>query len=392
MYLIFACFIGHNPASNGLKPEDSPLPDVPHTFSQEAEPVEEMRASDAPLSSVAEVAAERRASVHANILFAVAVLIFLTVCFKLLKEIEIIYVSALFAVVLMPVVRKITTWRIGKYSPSRAVAIVLMLMAVVAATALFFVIGLPPVMRDLQGFGHELPERIPMVAAKIKNLPLANHVGIDAITARAENFAGAIGAYLVDALPLWLSHIFDILTAVFLSIYFMLEGEHAYEFFLSLFPKAKRERLDETLRKADTKMSKWLFGQGLLMLILGVCSIIVFGILHVRYFILLGILMGVLNIIPIAGAVATVSLAAIIAAFDSWAKMAGVLTFYAIYVNIENAVLTPRIMKSSVDLMGLTVLIALLLGTALAGVVGALVAVPTAALIAVLLDEYAVQK
>lgn len=351
-----------------------------------------MRASDAPLSAVAEVAAERRASVHANILFAVAVLIFLTVCFKLLKEIEIIYVSALFAVVLMPVVRKITTWRIGKYSPSRAVAIVLMLMAVVAATALFFVIGLPPVMRDLQGFGHELPERIPMVAAKIKNLPLANHVGIDAITARAENFAGAIGAYLVDALPLWLSHIFDILTAVFLSIYFMLEGEHAYEFFLSLFPKAKRERLDETLRKADTKMSKWLFGQGLLMLILGVCSIIVFGILHVRYFILLGILMGVLNIIPIAGAVATVSLAAIIAAFDSWAKMAGVLTFYAIYVNIENAVLTPRIMKSSVDLMGLTVLIALLLGTALAGVVGALVAVPTAALIAVLLDEYAVQK
>jgi predicted PurR-regulated permease PerM len=72
--------------------------------------------------------------------------------------------------------------------------------------------------------------------------------------------------------------------------------------------------------------------------------------------------------------------------------MAGVLIFYAIYVNLENAVLTPRIMRSSVNLMGLTVLIALLLGTALAGVVGALVAVPTAALIAVLLDEYAVQK
>ena len=49
-------------------------------------------------------------------------------------------------------------------------------------------------------------------------------------------------------------------------------------------------------------------------------------------------------------------------------------------------------MKSSVDLMGLTVLIALLVGTALAGIVGALVAVPTAALISVLLEEYAVQK
>jgi predicted PurR-regulated permease PerM len=102
--------------------------------------------------------------------------------------------------------------------------------------------------------------------------------------------------------------------------------------------------------------------------------------------------MGLLNIIPIAGAVTTVGLAAIVAAFDSWPKMAGVLIFYGIYVNLENAVLTPRIMKSSVDLMGITVLIALLLGTALAGIVGALVAVPTAALIAVLLDEYAVQK
>jgi predicted PurR-regulated permease PerM len=72
--------------------------------------------------------------------------------------------------------------------------------------------------------------------------------------------------------------------------------------------------------------------------------------------------------------------------------MAGVFIFYLIYVNIENAFLTPRIMRSSVNLMGLSVLIALIAGTELAGVVGALVAVPTAALIAVLLDEYLVQK
>ena len=87
----------------------------------------------------------------------------------------------------------------------------------------------------------------------------------------------------------------------------------------------------------------------------------------------------------------TIILAGIVAAFDSWTKMAGVFIFYAIYINLENAVLTPRIMKSSVDLMGITVLVALLIGTALAGIVGALVAVPTAALVAVLLEEYAVQ-
>jgi predicted PurR-regulated permease PerM len=128
------------------------------------------------------------------------------------------------------------------------------------------------------------------------------------------------------------------------------------------------------------------------MLILGVSSTIAFGLLGVRYFLLLGVLMGLFNIIPIAGGVITIAIVAGVAALDSWTKMFGVLIFYIIYVNIENVFLTPRIMRSSVNLMGLTVLIALLLGTALAGIVGALVAVPTAALASVLLNEYAVQK
>jgi predicted PurR-regulated permease PerM len=172
----------------------------------------------------------------------------------------------------------------------------------------------------------------------------------------------------------------------------MLEGEHAYDFFLSLFPAPQRHRLNNTLKKAERKIGKWLVGQGLLMLILGVSSTIVFGLLHVRYFLLLGFLMGLFNIIPIAGGVITIVIAACVAALDSWTKMAGVLIFYAIYVNVENAILTPRIMRSSVNLMGLTVLVALLLGTALAGIVGALVSVPTAALITVFLEEYAVHK
>ena len=103
-------------------------------------------------------------------------------------------------------------------------------------------------------------------------------------------------------------------------------------------------------------------------------------------------LVSLFNIIPLAGGVITIILAAGVSALDSWTKMAGVLLFYTIYVNVENAILTPRIMRSSVNLMGLTILVALLLGTALAGIVGALVAVPTAALISVLLEEYAVQK
>lgn len=335
---------------------------------------------------------QRMAVGRANIVFAVAVLLLLAVSYKLLKELEIIYVSALFAVVLMPLVNKISSIRIRNYQPSRAVAILILLFGTLFALGLFFTIGLPPVLRDLRSFTSDLPAHLSQVTGKLRGMPLANKVGLDTIAAKAESFAGAAGAYIVTALPQWLSHVFDILTAVFLGIYFMLEGQNAYAFFLSLFALDERERLDATLKRAEAKMSKWLLGQGLLMACLGVSSLIVFGFMHVRYFILLGVLMGLLNIIPIAGGVVTIVLVGIVAALDSWAKMAGVFIFYLIYVNVENAVLTPRIMKSSVDLMGLTVLIALLIGTSLAGVVGALVAVPTAALIAVLLEEYAVKK
>jgi predicted PurR-regulated permease PerM len=292
----------------------------------------------------------------------------------------------------MPAVNRIRHLKIRGYSPSRGIAIIILIVAVALFLAIFFTTGLPPVLRDLRGFSSDLPHRIPIVVAKLKRFPLADKFGLDTLAARAENAFAATASYLFTSLPNWLSHLFDILTAAFLCIYFMLEGEHAYEFFLSLFPGDNRVRLNRTLKKAERKISKWLLGQGLLMLILGISSTIVFGILHVRYFLLLGFLMGLLNIIPIAGGVITIVLVAAIAAIDSWTKMAGVLIFYAIYVNVENAFLTPRIMRSSVNLMGLTVLVALLLGTALAGVVGALVSVPTAALITVLLDEYAVRR
>jgi predicted PurR-regulated permease PerM len=278
------------------------------------------------------------------------------------------------------------------YHPSRGVAIVTLIIAVAGVIALFFTTGLPPVLRDLSNFSAELPKRIPGFAAKIKRIPFADRFGIDAVAQRAVGALDATASYLVTSLPLWLSHLFDIVTAAFLCVYFMLEGEYAYRFFLSLFPSPQRDRLNHTLKRAERKISKWLVGQGTLMLILGISSIIVFGLLHVRYFLLLGFLMGLFNIIPIAGGVITIILAALVAALDSWTKMLGVLTFYLIYVNIENAILIPRIMRSSVNLMGLTILVALLLGTALAGVVGALVSVPTAALITVLLEEYAVQK
>ncbi len=339
----------------------------------------------------AETPAERRA-IRRHILFAIAVVVSLGIAWQLLHVLEIVYVSALFAVVLTPVVQRIQMIKVRQWSPSRPIAIGLLIATCAAAVFIFLILGLPPVLHDIRQFSADLPQRIPQIVARVKHLPLADRLGVDSLPVKLQGAAASAAEYVWASFPNWAERIFDVVTAAFLCIYFMLEGEHAYAYLLAIFRPRQRERLAATLQVAEQRMSKWLIGQGALMLILGVTSTIVFWQLHVRYFFLLGILMGLFNIIPVAGGIITIVLAAAVAAVDSWGKFTGVLIFYLIYIQIENGFLIPRIMKTSVDLMGLSVLIALLVGTALAGITGALVAVPTAALIAVLMDEYMVQK
>jgi predicted PurR-regulated permease PerM len=139
-------------------------------------------------------------------------------------------------------------------------------------------------------------------------------------------------------------------------------------------------------------MGKWLLGQGSLMLILGVVSTIVYLSLHVRYAYALGVLTGLLNVIPVLGAAICIALALLVAAIDSWGRVLGIAIFYVIYLQVENSYLTPRIMKNRVGLPGLAIVMALIIGSALEGILGAMVSVPTAVLVAVLLDEYFVRK
>jgi predicted PurR-regulated permease PerM len=128
------------------------------------------------------------------------------------------------------------------------------------------------------------------------------------------------------------------------------------------------------------------------MLILGSATALVFGLLGVRYFYALAVFAGIANFVPVLGPIATVVLAAAVAALDSWTKVLGVFIFYLIYQQVENAYLTPRIMKEAVDLPGIAVIIALTIGGEMAGLLGAIVAVPTAALVATILNEYVVRQ
>src|ERR1700723_1809789 len=333
----------------------------------------------------------QKRSVRGYIVFAFAIVLALALAYLMREILLLLYVSALFAVVLSPVIHGIMRLHIRRWHPGKGLAILLLMLSVGTAATLFFAFALPPVLHDGQALVRELPTRGPQLLDELHRFPLAAHANFSGISARLQGFASNFAEYVFLSISSWARKLADVGAVIFLTIYFMLEGDEAYHWILSFFPKSARGRLNTTLLRADVRMGKWLLGQGGLMLILGLSSLIVFVLLKVRYAYALAVLMGALNIIPIVGAMVSMALVLVAAAIDSWEKVVGVAIFYAIYAQVETSYLTPRIMKSSVDLSALGVLVALLMGSKLAGVIGAMIAVPTAVLVSVLIQEYLVQ-
>lgn len=326
------------------------------------------------------------------VLFAFGVAIALYLAYILHDVLVVIYVSALFAVVLMPLVRGVMKLHIGRWSPGRGMSVLIIVLLTAGSLTVFFAFALRPAFKDLREFIGELPQRGPQFFARIQQVPLLHDIDLEALQDKIQDMTSNMATYIVRFASDWAATMARILAGIVLTVYFILEGDEAYAWFLSLFPVERRLRLDQTLARASARMGRWLLGQGTLMLIIGVCSTIVFALLRIRYAYALGVIMGLFNIVPVAGALVSVSIVVLVAALDSWGRVVGVLIFYFTYLQIENTWLTPRIMKTQVDLAGLTILIALLIGSSLAGIIGAMVAVPTAVLIAVVLNEYAVHE
>jgi predicted PurR-regulated permease PerM len=327
-----------------------------------------------------------------DIVFAFSLALACYLAWLIRDVLAMLYVSALFAVMLTPVVRFTSRLRIRSWQPFKGSAIFLLLLVAAGALTAFGFLALPPVIRDLQGLAREMPTRLPELLEKLKNIPLAQHLDTADLSSRLQDFVSQAATYLLFSLSNWAGRLFDFIMGFILTIYFILEGDQAYRWFLSFFPPERRGRLDKTFQRAEIRMGKWLLGQGSLMLILGAASTIVYLSLHVRYAYALGVLTGLLNIVPVLGAAVCIALALLVAALDSWGRVLGIALFYVIYLQVENSYLIPRIMRNRVGLPGLAILVALVLGSALGGVLGAMVSVPTAVLVAVLLDEYLVHK
>ncbi|MGD0683320.1 MAG: AI-2E family transporter, partial [Terracidiphilus sp.] len=265
--------------------------------------------------------ADNPRTLRRDIVFAFALALACYLAWLIRDVLVLLYVSALFAVVLSPVVSFTSQLRIRNWQPFRGSAIFLLLLVVAGALTAFGFLALPPVISDLQGFAREMPTRLPGLLEKLKNIPLAQHLDTADMSTRLQDFVSQAATYLLFSISDWAGKLFDFIMGFILTIYFILEGDQAYQWFLSFFPRARRERLDKTLQRAKIRMGKWLLGQGSLMLILGVASTIVYLSLNVRYAYGLGVLTGLLNVIPVLGAAVCIALALLVAAIDSWGRV-----------------------------------------------------------------------
>jgi predicted PurR-regulated permease PerM len=167
-------------------------------------------------------------SLRSDIVFAFGLALACALAWLVRDVLMLLYVSALFAVVLTPVVGKIANLRIRGRQPFKRIAILVMLVGAAAALTAFGFLAIPPVLRDLQQFAGEMPTRVPALLSKLKAIPLADHLNTDEITAKVQDFASQAATYLILSIRDWAGNLLDIAMGLILTIYFMLEGEHAY--------------------------------------------------------------------------------------------------------------------------------------------------------------------
>ena len=181
--------------------------------------------------------------------------------------------------------------------------------------------------------------------------------------------------------------IFTTVSVMIVAYYWMTERAIIKRLILGLFPLDQRDRAHGLWDDIEDKFGGWARGQVVLMLIIGVTSTIAYGLLGLPFWFLLGIWAGVTELIPFVGPFLGGGLALLVALGDSWQKALVVLGFVIVLQQLEGNVIVPRVMRNSVGLSPLTVILAVLVGSALLGILGAVLAIPVAAAVQVLVSE-----
>jgi predicted PurR-regulated permease PerM len=335
----------------------------------------------------------RRARIREIALVSVATVagaIFLAWLIYLSRQVLLlIYVSGLLAVGFAPTVRAIERLQvlpIGRRIP-RWVAILCVYLAILGALAGIGYAVLPTVIEQARAFSAHLPQLLDqMQRALVRRGLLAERLTMREVVQQAPIGGDTVGTVLTT---LWtfVGGVFGVITILILTFYLLVDGEDLFNGFVRLFPRRRRLRVRTLASTIGRKVTAWLGGQLILSGVIGVTSAVGLGLLGAPYFYVLAVIAFVGEFIPYLGPILAAVPGIAVAASVS-PKFAVVVTlFYVAQQQLENYLLVPKIMEQQVGLSPITIIIALLIGGAVMGVVGAILAVPTAAILNVLLQE-----
>jgi len=177
-------------------------------------------------------------------------------------------------------------------------------------------------------------------------------------------------------------------TIVFMTFFMLLEGPRWTERIFGLLPAESQPRWRKVGHDIYRTVGGYVTGNLLISLIAGVSSTLVLLVMGVPYAVALGLIVAILDLIPLAGATIAAIIVATVAFLHSIVAGIVVIVFFVVYQQVENHVLQPVVYGRTVQLSPLAVLIAVLIGAELAGVLGALAAIPVAGAIQVILVDW----
>lgn len=189
--------------------------------------------------------------------------------------------------------------------------------------------------------------------------------------------------------------VFDNLLAIIfllvITFYLLLERESLETRIASLFI-GKEERIKKSIVAIEEKLGSWLRGQLFLSVIVGLLSYIGLFILNIPYALPLSLIAGVLEVVPVIGPIISAIPAIFIAATISPVLAMGVAAMFFVIQQLENHLIVPQVMKRAVGLNPLMVILAIAIGSRLLGFAGALLAVPLAVVVQIIVTEIIKEK
>jgi len=282
---------------------------------------------------------------------------------------------------------------------SRSVAVSLVVFIAIGIIALFTLVVIPPVASQ----GNDLIESAPQLLDSLRSNATINQLNvdygfIDSLESKFEEWisdgkiiTGAFGGVLGVGRTV-LSGAFSALTVLVLTLYFLISLPSVTKIFYRLAPASRRARVSSIGDAIISRVGSFVGSQ---VLIAALAALFVFALalgIELPYAAALAMVILFVALIPLIGHFLGASIVVLVALTQSPGKALLALILYTAYVQIENFIITPRIMKRSLAIPGLVTIVAALLGTSLLGLVGGILAVPIAAAILLIMDEVVFPK